>query len=224
MQRGFYFTGLSMADALIKGITLGFLLSIAVGPILFTIIKQSINNGVKGGLAFVLGVSVSDVCLAVASNFFTELFNTLIARKELVAIFGSIFLISVGVYFLFFKKVELNEQGVQLLKFRKRDYARLFLTGLFMNFLNPLIIGFWLATSTTFANEPLRQRFFIFSIALVLVLAADIAKVLLANKIRKKLTTKNILLINKLNGLILIGFGIALLWGLLFYGDKLTAS
>ena len=33
---------------------------------------------------------------------------------------------------------------------------------------------------------------------------------------------KNILLINRLNGIILIGFGIALLWGLLFYGDKLT--
>ncbi len=115
-----------MADALIKGITLGFLLSIAVGPILFTIIKQSISNGVKGGLAFVLGVSVSDVCLAIASNFFTELFNTLIDRKELVAIFGSFFLITVGVYFLFFKKVQLNEEGRQLLKFRKRDYARLF--------------------------------------------------------------------------------------------------
>ena len=93
-------------DVLVKGITLGLLLSIAVGPILFTIIKQSINNGIKGGLAFVLGVSLSDVCLAVASNFFTELFNTLLENKAIVAITGSLFLISVGVYFLFFKKVK----------------------------------------------------------------------------------------------------------------------
>jgi threonine/homoserine/homoserine lactone efflux protein len=106
--------------------------------------------------------------------------------------------------------------------FRKRDYAKLFLTGLLMNFLNPLIIAFWLATSTTFANHTLRQRFVIFSIALVLVLASDIAKVLLANKIRERLTLKNILYINRLNGIILIGFGVALLWGLLFYGDKLA--
>lgn len=211
-----------MTDALIKGITLGLLLSIAVGPILFTIIKQSINNGIKGGLAFIIGVSISDIFLAVASNFFTELFNTLLERKELVATIGSIFLISVGVYFLFFKKVLLNQEGKQLLKFGKRDYAQLVLTGLFMNILNPLIIGFWLATSTTFATEPLRQRFLIFSIALILVFVADIAKGLLANKIRHKLTLKNILLINRLNGIILIGFGIALLWGLLFYGDKLT--
>jgi threonine/homoserine/homoserine lactone efflux protein len=211
-----------MTDVLIKGLTLGLLLSIAVGPILFTIIKQSINSGVRGGLAFVAGVSLSDVGLAVASNFFTEVFNTLIERKELVAIIGSVFLISVGVFFLFFKKVAFDKEGRQLMVFRKRDYAKLFVTGLLMNFLNPLIIAFWLATSTTFANHTLRQRFVIFSIALVLVLAADIAKVMLANSIRERLTLKNILYINRLNGIILIGFGVALLWGLLFYGDKLA--
>jgi threonine/homoserine/homoserine lactone efflux protein len=118
--------------------------------------------------------------------------------------------------------VALNEGGQPLMKFTKRHYLRLFLSGLFMNFLNPLIIGFWLATSTTFATHSLQERFFIFSIALVLVLAADIAKVLLADKIRERLTPKNILLINRLNGVILIGFGIALLGGLLFYGDKLA--
>jgi len=211
-----------MNDVFIKGITLGLLLSIAVGPILFTNIKQSINNGVKGGLAFVLGVSLSDICLAVASNFFTEMVNSLLERKELVALIGSVFLISVGLFFLFFKKVALNEQGKQLMVFRKRDYLKLLLTGLFMNLLNPLIIGFWLATSTTFAAHTLRQRFFIFSIALLLVLVTDILKVLLANKIRQRLTPKNILYINRLNGVILIAFGLALLSGILFYGDKLV--
>ena len=210
-----------MNELIIKGITLGLLLSIAVGPILFTIIKQSINNGVRGGLAFVAGVSLSDVCLAVASNFFTEVFNSVLERKEIVALTGSVFLISVGIFFLFFKKVALNEEGKQMMKFRKRDYARLFFTGLLMNILNPVIIAFWLATSTTFANHPLRERFLIFSIALVLVLASDIAKVLLANRIRERLTLKNILLINRLNGMILIGFGIAILCGIVFYGDKL---
>ncbi len=211
-----------MNEVFIKGITLGLLLTIAVGPILFTIIKQSINNGVKGGLAFVFGVSLSDVCLAVGSNFFAEVVSSLLERKEMVAIVGSVFLISVGLFFLFFKKVAINEQGKQLMVFRKRDYIKLFLTGLFMNLLNPLIIGFWLATSTTFAAHPLRQRFFIFSIALLLVLITDILKVLLANKIRERLTLKNILFINRLNGVILIAFGLALLSGILFYGDKLA--
>jgi threonine/homoserine/homoserine lactone efflux protein len=190
--------------------------------VLFSIIKQSINNGWKGGLAFVLGVSLSDVSLAVVSNFFTELFTNLIERKELIGTIGSTFLISVGIYFLFFKKVKVNEQGSQVLKFRKRDYLKLLLAGFFMNILNPGIIIFWLTASTAFADEALNQRITIFTVALVLVLITDILKVLLANRIRQRLTLKNIQFVNRLNGIILIGFGIVLLWGLLFYGDKLT--
>lgn len=212
-----------MLYALIKGLTLGLLLSIAVGPILFTIIKQSIHNGVRGGLAFVLGVSISDVSLAIAANFFTELFNTLTQRQDLVKGVGSVFLISVGVFFLFFKKVKVTETGQQVLKFRKRDYVRMFFTGFLMNTLNPTIILFWLTTSTAFAEDNRNQRILIFSIALVLVLLADITKVLLANRIRQRLTVKNIQLISRINGMILIGFGVALLISLLFFHSKVAA-
>jgi threonine/homoserine/homoserine lactone efflux protein len=210
-----------MDSVLIKGLTLGLLLSIAVGPVLFSIIKQSINNGWKGGLAFVLGVSLSDVSLAVASNFFTELFANLIERREMIGVIGSTFLISVGIYFLFFKKVKVNEQGSQVLKFRKRDYLKLVLTGFFMNILNPGIIIFWLTASTAFADETFNQRIWIFAVALGLVLTTDILKVLLANRIRQRLTLKNIQFVNRLNGIILIGFGVVLLWGLIFSSDKL---
>ena len=204
-------------DSIWKGITLGLLLSIAVGPVLFSIIKQSINNGVKGGMAFVAGVSLSDISLVIASNFFTEIFTSLNARREEIGIIGSTFLISVGIYYLFFKKVKVNEQGAQVLKvFRKRDYLRLFVTGYVMNILNPAIIIFWLTTSTAFINHTFNHRVVIFSIALLFVLAADILKVVLAGRVRKRLTVKNISLLNRINGMILIGFGVALIIGLLF--------
>ena len=57
-----------MPEAFLKGITLGFLLSIAVGPVIFSIIKQSLNNGHRGGMAFVAGVSASDIALVLISN------------------------------------------------------------------------------------------------------------------------------------------------------------
>ena len=210
-----------MLEALWKGITLGLLLSIAVGPVVFSIVKQSINNGVKGGLAFIIGVSLSDVTLAVVSNFFTELFSEFIERKTEIGIIGSTFLISVGIYFLFFKKVKVNDEGKQIIKTRKRDYLKLIIAGFFMNILNPAIIIFWLTTSTAFISHTLNERIIIFSIALGLVLAGDIAKVILAGKLRTRLTLKNIQLINRVNGVILIGFGVALIVGLLVYGQHL---
>jgi threonine/homoserine/homoserine lactone efflux protein len=38
-----------MFEAVLKGITLGLLLTISVGPVVFSIIKQSLNNGHRGG-------------------------------------------------------------------------------------------------------------------------------------------------------------------------------
>ena len=210
-----------MFDALLKGITLGLLLSISVGPVIFSIIKQSLNNGHIGGMAFVLGVSVSDISLVLLSNVFTQMFSYLAEHKQLIGIAGSIFLASVGVFFLFFKKVKVDDAGVQVMKFRKRDYAKIFLSGYFMNTLNPAVFIFWLTTSTSLITQTLEKRIVIFITCLTVVLTGDIFKVMMAQKIRKKLTPHNIHILNRINGIVLLGFGVVLLWGLIYYGDKI---
>jgi threonine/homoserine/homoserine lactone efflux protein len=200
-----------MIDALLKGITLGLLLAISVGPIVFTVIKQSLNNGTAGGLAFIAGISFSDIILVLLANLFTNLFDVLEEHKKALAVVASIFLIIVGIYYLFFKKVKVNAEGSQALVFRTKDYLKIFTMGFIMNVFNPGIIIFWLTTSTTFIDDPLDKRVVIFGSALFLALLADVIKVLLANKIRKRLTPKNIHRINQINGVILIGFGVAII-------------
>lgn len=211
-----------MIDALLKGITMGLLLAISVGPIVFTVIKQSLNNGLKGGLAFITGIFLSDVFLVISCNFFTQFFVTLSTYSKQIGIAGSILLMAVGIYYLFFKKVETKVVTDEIIKFRKRDYARMLIAGGVMNLLNPGIIVFWFTTATAFISHTIRERLIIFGVALIVALTADVAKVILADKIRKKLTPKNIHRINQINGLILIGFGIVLLWGMIFYGNKVS--
>ncbi len=210
-----------MIEAIIKGLTFGLLLSISVGPVLFSIVKQSLNNGHKGGLTFVFGVSASDITLVLISNIFTELFNSLKAYKTEVGIAGCIFLVSTGVYFLFFKKVKVNEEGKQVFKFRKRDYAKIFLSGYFMNTLNPSVFIFWIYASTAVILHTVQERIVIFVTCLTWMLGTDILKVFLAGKIRNRLTPHNVHILNRINGLLLIVFGIALIWGLLIYGKRL---
>lgn len=208
-----------MLEALLKGLTFGLLLSISVGPILFSIIKQSLNNGYKGGLAFVFGVSASDITLILISNVFTEFFKSISNFKTEIAIAGCAFLVSLGIYFLFFKKVKVNEEGQQVFKFRKRDYAKMFLSGYLMNTLSPSVFLFWIYASTTVINHTIEQRIVVFITCIVWVLSTDILKVLLAGKIRNRLTPHNITIVNRINGAILILFGIALIWGLLFFNN-----
>ena len=210
-----------MIESIIKGLTFGLVLSISVGPVLFSIIKQSLNNGHPGGLSFVFGVSASDISLVLVSNIFTQLFESLKTYKTEVGVAGCIFLVSLGVFFLFFKKVKVNEEGKQVIKFRKRDYARIFLSGYAMNTLNPSVFIFWIYASTAVINHSVNQRIVVFITCLSWMLGADILKVFLAGKIRNRLTPHNIHIINKINGLLLIIFGIALIWGLLIYGKRL---
>ncbi len=210
-----------MIEALLKGLTFGLLLSISVGPILFTIIKQSLNNGHKGGMAFVFGVSASDITLILISNIFTQLFTRLSSYMTEIGIAGCVFLVSLGVYFLFFKKVKVNEAGQQVFKVSGSHYAKMVLSGFLMNTLNPAVFIFWIATSTTVIEHTIEQRIVVFVTCLAFVLAADIAKVMLAGKIRNRLTPHNIHIINRINGAILIISGIAMIWGLLIYGKRL---
>ena len=137
-----------MFEAILKGLGFGLLLSISVGPVLFSIIKQSLNNGPRGGFAFILGVSASDISLLLVGNIFTELFNSLKQYKTEMGVVGCVFLVSMGIYFLFFKKIKVNEQGEQVIRFRKRDTAKIFLSGYFMNTLNPAVFIFWITTAT----------------------------------------------------------------------------
>jgi len=210
-----------MLEAFLKGLGFGLLLSISVGPVLFSIIKQSLNNGHKGGLTFVFGVSASDITMVLLVNLFTTLFEQLKSHKYIVGIAGCTFLVITGIYFLFFKKVKVNEEGKQVFKFRKRDYAKIFLSGYFMNTLNPSVFIFWIYASTVVIDHTIQQKIVVFATCLLWMLGSDILKVFLAGKIRNRLTPHNIHIINRINGLLLVIFGIALVWGLLVYGKRI---
>ncbi len=208
-------------EAILKGIAMGLLLVISVGPVIFTVIKQSINNGRGGGFSFVIGVWISDFILVVLSNLFSTLVTTLMDFKMQIGIAGSIFLMAMGIFYIFFKKVHIHPEDISI-SLKTSDHAKIVLQGFLLNTLNPAVIAFWLTAATAIAvSHTIRDRIIIFATALLLNMSADIAKVTLAGKLRKKLTVKNIRLINKISGLILVIFGTVLLFGVLFFVRKI---
>jgi threonine/homoserine/homoserine lactone efflux protein len=111
-----------LTEAIIKGVGLGLILALSVGPVIFTILKQSINNGHRGGFSFVAGVWISDIVLVLVSNFFTQLVKELLEFKSMIGYIGSSFLIGMGIYYIFFKKVNLNAAETKIIqKFSKSD-------------------------------------------------------------------------------------------------------
>lgn len=209
---------MSMWSPILKGITLGLLLSMSVGPVIFAILKQSMNNGHRGGFAFVAGISASDLTVVVLCNYFTTLFKRIMAHEEMIAIGGSIFLIGMGLYNIFLRKNNYTDTSNRVdISLRKRDLAGIFFTGYFMNLLNPGSFLFWFAATASLIGDsktfedPVVYRQAVFISCLSIVLCTDILKVLLSNLIRDKLTPRNIHHINVLSGIVLIIFGIVIL-------------
>lgn len=208
-------------SALLKGLALGLTLSISVGPVIFSIIKQSLNNGHKGGFAFIGGVSASDITIVILSNLFTQMVDSLLEYKTSIGLAGSALLIALGLYVTFFKKINLNQSGLKVAEMETHHYVKIFLSGYFMNILNPSVIGFWFLTSTSMLVHPQNYRLIVYISCLIVVAGFDIFKVMLAGRIRQRLTPHNIHIINRISGMILIGFGVALTWGILAIGNRI---
>jgi len=206
-----------MMEAVLKGLAISLLLVFSVGPLVFTVIKQSIVNGRTGGFSFIAGIWLSDLLIVVLSNVFSEVVTSLLHFKKAIGIFGSLFLVGMGIFYLFLKTIKQRSAEESAIRVSGSTHVRLIIAGFFINILNPAVIAFWLTTATTLAiANSVTDRIVIFSTCILVNFGADVGKVLLAGKLSKKLTHRNIVLINKISGLLLLIFGIALFLGVLY--------
>ena len=212
-----------LVEPILKGLLLGLILSISIGPVIFAIIKQSLTNGKRSGYAFVAGVSSSDFVLLFICNFFTSLFNLVLNHKSAIALAGAGFLLIMGLYTLFFKKLKLENMGTDGVNktVSIKDLVSSYFSGFLMNTLNPSVFLFWFAWTAAINNSaddtpnPIQYKLVVFGTCLGFVLLSDLIKVFLAGKLRPRLTEKNLLWINRFSGMIILIFSAVLLYSAL---------
>lgn len=213
-----------MFAPIIKGLLLGLILSISIGPVIFAILKQSLTNGHKAGYAFVAGVSLSDLSILFVCNIFTGLFALVLTHKASIAMAGAGFLFLMGCYTILFKKisvVQIDGEGEK--KMRWRDYLGVLVAGFLMNTLNPSVFLFWFAWTAAIGSDaaetqnPNMHKVLVFGTCLLFVLISDLAKVYLAKKLRPNLTEKTLLWINRAAGIIILVFSAVLFYSALNY-------
>ncbi len=213
-----------MTEAFLKGVAISLLLIFSVGPVIFTIIKQSVNHGRAGGFSFVAGVWLSDIMWIVLSMGFGEVVKTLMDFKIPIGIAGCGFLIGMGIYYAFFKKIKprqlqepVNIAGdIITAEGERTNYFAIFSSGFLINTLNPAVISFWVIMAASLsAIYSFNHQVIVFGTCLGINILADVGKVLGAGKIGKKLSDHNILLINRISGFLYLVFGIIILSGII---------
>jgi threonine/homoserine/homoserine lactone efflux protein len=204
-----------MLEAIISGLLLGLALVFSVGPVIFTVLKLRINYGISSALYFISGVWMSDFLWVITANLFSELIKQLLTYRTIIGTLGGIFLVSLGVYYLFFKKYP-NTVEDSSVRVTGATHTKLFITGFLINTLNPGVIALWLGATTKTISYTFNETLVTFLLCLGLNVSADILKIHLAGKLKKKLTPHNISLINKFSGFLFIAFGVLLLGGVVY--------
>jgi len=144
---------INIVDAIVKGILVGLFMAISVGPTLFAVIKYSLNYSYKAGLAFVLGVSVSDILYVTLSNVAASWLENLKPYEKHIAFGGAIALMAVGLVGLI-KKTKPKRPSSTPIAVSGGQYMRIWLSGFLINTLNPGALITWLGAVTLTANTP----------------------------------------------------------------------
>ena len=198
-----------------EGLSLGLLLSILIGPVFFTLIKTSLENGATKGLSVAFGASASD--MFIMSGCFLSLINTSLVQLsgKMIGLFSSLALLSIGVYMILKPSIQrdafvhLTASGGMIKNFTK---------GFLVNSLNPFVFIFWMGIAgiitTTYHDDIFAILFFAGGL-LISTLVTDMIKVFISGKISKVLKDSHIQLTSIVIGVIYILFAFQLIFRLL---------
>ncbi len=205
-----------MIEDILTGIPLGIFLSFLVGPVFFVLLETSAVKGFRAAMVFDFGVVLADVLFIAVAYFSSYQLIQTIKNDPAIFIFGGIMMLTYGIIsFIKLKKVSKKVEEIPVDELIKKNYLGLFFKGFFLNFINVGVLLFWFMILITIGPklelETSRMITF-FSTVLLTYLVVDIGKVLLAKQLRSKMTPTNILKIKKLISILLVIFGLTLMF------------
>ena len=192
-------------------IPLGFFLSFMIGPVFFVLLETSAIKGFRAALAFDLGVILADILFLLVAYFSSFQLLENLSNQPGLFVFGGVILLVYGITSL--RKKTSKKQISRLGPNGDNNYLSLFIKGFLLNFINIGVLVFWLGViiivGPSLDNDPNRILIF-FGAMLGAYLTTDILKILLAKRLRRKLTNRRIILIKKGIAIILIICGVVL--------------
>jgi threonine/homoserine/homoserine lactone efflux protein len=200
-------------EIVFNGLKLGIVLAFLVGPVFFTIIQTSVEKGFGNGVLVSLGVSVSDILYVTVCYFGLVQFINEPGFRVYLAYAGGGILVLFGLYHLFIKSRRNIQPSLDITNEKK--LYRYFIKGFIINGLSPMVLIFWIGTisiaSIDFGYSKGFEFLIFFSVVLATVLTTDILKAYLADKLRRLVTRRSMMIMNIIVGICLIIFGIRLI-------------
>ncbi len=202
-----------IAELIYKGILLGIITAISIGPVFFTIIETSINRGYRHGISIALGVLFSDAIIITACFLsIVSLIQNGDVRNIIGALGGSM-LIMFGIYQIMHPIAP--AKSFEIRGATRFSEALFMIKGFVINTLNPFVFIYWIsAISLVSINHEYTQaeKVVLFSTAVMCNFGGDLLKTFLAIKLKHIMTPRIMKIITTAVGFGIIYFGVRLLW------------
>jgi threonine/homoserine/homoserine lactone efflux protein len=211
------FVDLRHIRMLVQGILLGFSLSFLIGPLLFAVVQAGIAQGFRAGVAVAAGIWVSDalfLCLILCGVETLEAMTALEGFRFWAGILGGMLLLIFGLTSFFSSE----HQAVGAVAKKKRTYRHWWLRGFLINTVNPGTLFFWLGTVSAVvipSGWHNRETTVFFGGMLGALVLTDTLKAWAAKSISSFLTPGHIRNVQKTIGLLLVTFGLGLIFNVL---------
>jgi len=214
-----------MFDEFITAVYLGVLLSFMIGPVFFVLIETSVTNGFRAALMFDSGVFFADICFILLAYFCSYQFIEKIKDEPLLFVFGGLIMILYGI--ISYVKAKKNTYKNIVSDLPKKNYFSLMIKGFLINFINIGVLGFWFMIFIVIGpamNMNSNRIFTFFFVILLAYFLTDIIKILVAKRLKNKLTTTNIRKIKKITSVFLIIFGVVIILQCWFPSEQKTVK
>lgn len=198
-----------MLEAISLGFFTGIVLSFGFGSVFFALIQDSIENGYQAGIKISLGVVFGDILMVVIAFLGTSFLPNIPNFGFYSRIFGSILLISLGVFQFIQSKPSAKKQDFKLARF-----FYFFGKGFLLNVINPVNFISWMVISASLKSYKydIFDEIAFFSTCILMIFVVESAFALFAYKIKNKMSEKTIQYIKYISGIVFIIVGLKLIY------------
>ncbi len=196
----------------VEGYLLGLGMIVFIGPVFFLLLSSTLKCGFVPGFMVALGIVISDIVCVLVCNYGLAPYFSYPDSNFWIALSGGILLIGIGTKYMITDKVDSEEKIV----LPKQYYAAFFIKGFLVNFVNPFVFMVWLGL-IKYAEQKIEINTALFFIGIFLgIFTTDFLKVVLAKRIKKLIQPLSLQWIYRVFGLILIVFGLRMIFLFLF--------
>lgn len=190
-----------------RGIAIGILVSAPMGPVGMLCIQRTLNKGRRAGLYTGIGAATSDLLYCILTGFGLSFIEEFLERNHnVIQLIGSAVLIGFGIYIFRQNPMRRIKKPPEASSSVNKD----FISGFLFTVSNPLILFLIIGLFARFNFLVPENEFYHYLIGFIFILGGAIAwwwlVTLFVDKVRAHFNLRSLWLINRIIGLIILGF------------------